>query len=53
MDLGHPDEAVKDFDRAITLSPNYGAARNNRGNARMQRLPNTTPPSKTSARRSS
>jgi tetratricopeptide (TPR) repeat protein len=33
MDLGHPDEAVKDFDRAIALSPNYGAAHNNRGNA--------------------
>jgi tetratricopeptide (TPR) repeat protein len=33
MDLGHPDEAVKDFDRAIALSPNYGAAYNNRGNA--------------------
>jgi len=25
---------VKDFDRAIALSPNYGAAYNNRGNAR-------------------
>ena len=33
MDFGHPDEAVKDFDRAIALSPNYGAAYNNRGNA--------------------
>ena len=32
MDLGHPDEAVKDFDRAITLSPNYGAADKHRGN---------------------
>ncbi len=34
MDLGHPDEAIKDFDRAIALSGNYGAAYNNRGNAR-------------------
>ena len=33
MDLGHPDEAVKDFDRAIALSASYGAAYNNRGNA--------------------
>ncbi|MGH7184735.1 MAG: tetratricopeptide repeat protein, partial [Pseudomonadota bacterium] len=35
MDFGHPDEAVKDFDRAVALSPNYGAAYNNRGNARV------------------
>jgi tetratricopeptide (TPR) repeat protein len=33
MDLGHPNEALKDFDRAITLSPNYGVAYNNQGNA--------------------
>ena len=47
MDLGHPDEAVKDFDRAIALSPNYGAAYNNRGNAHARCSPNTSRPSRT------